>query len=208
MENFPKKRVWFLITILLFLGMILFTIRAGKSHFWDLYPRPSLESITRSSLQSVREENRLTVFMARYVAVSTASEQHFGLSARKTLIMPGNVRYEVNLAALTPKDLHWDNDRHLLTVDLPPLEISQPEVDMAAVREYDSGGVLMALTDAEQQLDSANRKAAIEDLSRQARNNLSMKLANEAACRAVEQAFSMPLKAAGVSAKVEVRFRN
>lgn len=66
----------------------------------------------------------------------------------------------------------------------------------------------MALTDAEQQLDSANRKAAIEDLSRQARNNLSMKLANEAACRAVERAFSMPLKSVGVTANVEVRFRN
>lgn len=203
-----KKRVWFLATILLFLAMILFAIRAGKRNFLDFYTRPSLESITSSSLQAVREENRLTVFMARYVAVSTSSEQHFGFSARKTLIMPGNVRYEVNLAALTPKDLHWDNDSHLLTVDLPPLEISQPEVDMAAIREYDSGGMLMALTDAEQQLDSANRKAAIEDLSRQARNNLSMKLANDAACRAVEQAFLMPLKAAGVSAKVEVRFRN
>ncbi|MFT8737086.1 MAG: DUF4230 domain-containing protein [Zymomonas mobilis] len=208
MTTTSKKWLWFFATILLFLLIILFAIRLGTRNFLDFYSRPSLETVTSSSLQSIREENRLTVFMARYVAVSTSSEQHFGFSARKTLIMPGNVRYEVNLAALSPHDLKWDNDRHLLTVSLPPIEISQPEVDMASLREYDSGGMLMALTDAEQQLDSANRKAAIEDLSRQARNNLSMKLANEAACRAVERAFLMPLKSAGLTANVEVRFRS
>ncbi|MFT9099494.1 MAG: DUF4230 domain-containing protein [Zymomonas mobilis subsp. pomaceae] len=202
-----KKLFWPCAVIMLLAFAFLF-MKPMASHFFMARQMPNIATITRSSLQSVREENRLTIFIARYVAVSTASEQRFGFSAKKTLIMPGTVRYEVNMAEITPQDLRWDNDRHLLTVYLPPVEIAQPEVDMTAIREYDSGGVLMALTDAERQLDSANRNAAIADLSRQARNSLSMRLAGDAACRAVERAFLMPLKAAGITANVEARFRN
>jgi hypothetical protein len=66
------------------------------------------------------------------------------------------------------------------------------------VREYGQGGVLMALTDAEKQLDAANRKAGQAELVAQAHDPLPMKLAADAARSAIERSFAMPLKAAGV----------
>ncbi|WP_380878674.1 hypothetical protein ACFB49_18050 [Sphingomonas sp. DBB INV C78] len=167
---------------------------------------PDPVTIAVASLDSMREQNRLTVFAARYVAVVTSTQSRFGLSAKKTLIMPGNVRYEVDLAALDLKDVRWDAAAKRLSVTLPPPILAGPEVDMAAIREYDGGGMLMALSDAETALDAANRKAGQAELLRQARGELPMRLARDAARRAVERNFAMPLKAAGLDASVAVRF--
>ena len=57
-------------------------------------------AIADATLLSVREQGRLTVFAARFVAIVTASESRLGLTARKTLIMPGTVRYGVDLSRL------------------------------------------------------------------------------------------------------------
>lgn len=167
---------------------------------------PDPVSIASGSLESMREQNRLTVFAARYVAVVTSTQRRFGFSAQKTLIMPGNVRYEVDLAALDRKDVRWDAEAKRLSVTLPPPVVAGPEVDMAAIREYDGGGVLMAVSDAEKQLDAANRRAGQAELLRQARAPLPMKLARDAARRAVERNFAMPLQAAGLDVTVAVRF--
>ena len=40
----------------------------------------------------------MVAFTGRFVAVVTARETRFGLTARKTLIMPGSVRYGIDLA--------------------------------------------------------------------------------------------------------------
>lgn len=168
---------------------------------------PDPETIVSASLQGMREQNRLSTFAARYVAVVTSTEQRLGVfSAKKTLIMPGMVRYEVDLAKLGRKDLKWNADSHTLTVTLPPVEVVGPQVDLNAVKEYDGGGILLALTDAGRQLDEANRKAAQAELLRQAKAPLPMKLARDATRRAIERSFALPLRAAGLDAKVEARF--
>ncbi|MDX3884595.1 MAG: DUF4230 domain-containing protein [Sphingomonas sp.] len=167
---------------------------------------PDPVSIASASLESMREQNRLVVFAARYVAVVTSTQSRFGLSARKTLIMPGNVRYEIDLGALSPRDVRWNAATRRLTVTLPPPAVAGPEVDMAAIREYDGGGVLMALSDAGTALDAANRKAAQAELLRQAKGALPMRLARDAGRRAVERSFAMPLAAAGLDPAVTVRF--
>lgn len=168
---------------------------------------PDPETIAEASLQGMREQNRLSTFAARYVAVVTSRQQRLGvLSARKTLIMPGMVRYEVDLAKLGPGDLAWDAAGNVLTVTLPPVEVVGPQVDLNAIREYDEGGVLMRLTDVETTLDAANRRAAQAELMRQARAPLPMRLARDATRRAVERSFALPLRAAGLDARVEVRF--
>lgn len=167
---------------------------------------PDPVSIASASLESMREQNRLTVFAARYVAVVTSTQKRFGLSAQKTLIMPGNVRYEVDLGALDQKDVRWNAETKQLFVTLPPPAVAGPEVDMAAVREYDGGGVLIALSDAGAQLDAANRRAGQAELLRQARGEVPTRLARDAARRAVERNFAMPLVAAGLDVRVAVRF--
>jgi len=173
-----------------------------KSRF--LAPDPV--TIASSSLQGLREQNRLSTFAARYVAVVTSKQSRVGLSAEKTMIMPGMVRYEVDLAKLQQRNVSWDAANNRLTVTLPPIEIVGPDIDLGAIREYSGGGILMRLTNVEEQLDGANRKAGQAELLRQAREEMPMRLAREATRRAVERSFAMPLKAAGLDAQVAVYF--
>lgn len=173
-----------------------------------LFRGPDPESVVNSSLESMRAQNRLVPFVARFVAVTSSRQDRFGmLSAERTLILPGTVRYELDLAKLERDDLGWNEATKTLSVRLPDIEIAGPEVDLKAVREYGSAGILGAITDAEDRLDSANRGLAVVDLRKQAAGEVPMRLAREAARAAVERSFAMPLKAAGIDdAKVVARF--
>jgi hypothetical protein len=193
------------------LGLVLLVALMIGAGIWFGLSRnravpPTPETVAAASLQGLREQNRLVPFAARFVAVVTSTQTRFGLSARKTMIMPGTVRYELDLARLQQSDLGWDEASRTLTVRLPGIELSGPEVDMAGIKEYDSGGVLMALTNAEQALDQANRAAAQRQLVAQAREAAPLGLAREAARKAVERSFAMPLAAAGIEATVKARF--
>jgi hypothetical protein len=166
------------------------------------------ETVVAASLQGLQEQNVLVPFTARYVAVVTSTQSRLGLSAKKTLIMPGTVRYELDLGKLKQSDLDWDAATNALTVTLPPLRLAGPEIDIDAISEFRDGEILLTLTDAEQTLDAANRKRAQEELIKQAKGATPMRLAQGAARAAVEQSFAMPLKAAGIDAKVTARFAN
>jgi hypothetical protein len=191
------------------LAALVLAIGAG---FWFLgdtikspFRGPDPVTVAQASLQGLREQNRLSTFAARYVAVVTSKQSRLGLSAEKTLIMPGMVRYEVDLAKLQ-QSLSWDAANNRLTILLPPLEVIGPDVDLDGIREYSEGGLLMRFTDVESQLDAANRKAGQQELIRQARGPAPMKLARDATRRAIERSFAMPLKAAGLDARVAVYF--
>ena len=172
-----------------------------------LFGGPDPKVIASSSLESMRAQNRLVAFVARYVSVTSAKTSRLGFSAERTLILPGDVRYEVDLARLQEKDVQWDAGTSTLTVRLPDVEVAGPEVDLAAAREYGEGGLLGAVTNVEGRLDSANRAAAVADLRKQASAEVPMRLAREAARSAIERSFAMPLKAAGFAdAKVVARF--
>jgi hypothetical protein len=172
----------------------------------ELNPDPV--TVAAASLQAVREQAVLVPFAARFVAVVTSEQHRFGFSAKKTLIMPGMVRYELDLAALRQGDLFWDKATRTLTVSLPPLKVSAPQVDLRSIQTYGEGGVLMALTDVGTQLDAANKGAGQAELMRQAQDALPMRLARDAARRAIERSFAMPLKAAGIEATVTAKFRS
>ena len=167
---------------------------------------PDPVTVATASLQAVREQAVLTPFAARFVAVVTSEQQRFLLSAKRTLILPGLVRYELDLARLQQRDLAWNGATHTLTVTLPPLAVTVPAIDLRSVQSYGEGGVLMALTDAQVMLDQANREAGEHELERQAHEPLPMKLAHDAARNAVERSFAMPLKAAGIDATVVAKF--
>ena len=164
------------------------------------------ETVVAASLQGLQEQNVLVPFTARYVAVVTSTQSRLGLSAKKTMIMPGTVRYELDLGKLKQSDLDWNAATNALTVTLPPLRLAGPEIDIDAISEYRDGEILLTLTDAERTLDAANRKRAQEELIAQAKGATPMRLAQGAARTAVEQSFAMPLKAAGIDAKVTARF--
>lgn len=199
------RRFTFVLPALL-IGLVLGGLLVAGIRMSSWFGGPDPETVASGTLQSVREQARLTPMTGRFVAVVTSTRSRFGLRARKTLIMPGLVRYELDLAKIGQDDVRWDDDSQTLSVTLPPLEIAGPEIDLNQVQEYDEGGILMALTDAEQALDQANRQQAQRELMGQARQPVPMRLARDAAKRAVARSFAMPLRAAGFEASVEVRF--
>jgi hypothetical protein len=194
-------------------GLLAIVVLAVGGGFWFLgdtikkqFAGPSPVTVAQASLEGLREQNRLSTFAARFVAVVTSKQTRLGLTAEKTLIMPGMVRYEVDLSKLQQSNLSWDASGNRLTITLPPVEVVGPEIDINNTREYGAGGLLMSLTDVEDKLDDANRKAGQAELVRQAREEMPMKLAREATRRAVERSFTMPLKAVGLNATVDVYF--
>jgi hypothetical protein len=152
-----------LIIIALLLGLL---IGLGSGLADRIFGGPDPKTISTASLESMRAQNRLIAFVARYVAVVSSEQERLGglVSSERTLILPGDVRYELDLSKLQPRDVAWDASAHTLRVRLPEIEIAGPDVDLTAVREYGGGGVLSSLTNANQQLDQANRARAVADL--------------------------------------------
>lgn len=174
--------------------------------FRSLRDGPAPETVASASLQGLREQNRLSAFAANYAAVVTSEQRRFGLSARKTLIMQGLVRYEVDLAKLTRDDVRWDAATRTLRVRIPPIETAPPQIDLQSLQEYGEGGVLRTLTDVDAVLDAANRDKGLAELARQAKGPVPMRLARDAFKRAIRQNFEAPLRAVGLDAKVETYF--
>ncbi len=148
------------IVVALILGVLL-GVTTGIAD--RIFGGPNPKTIASASLESMRAQNRLTVFAARYVSVVTSQQQRLGglINSERTLILPGDVRYELDLAQLQPKDVSWDGSSHTLTVKLPEIEVAGPDIDINSVKEYGGGGVLSALTDANEQLDQTNRDRAV-----------------------------------------------
>jgi Protein of unknown function (DUF4230) len=191
------KQIWLIV-----LSLILATL--GAMMWIKRSVSPPVETVVASSLKSLQEQNRLSAFAARFVTVVTSRKEQLGFAAEKTLIMPAMVRYEVDLAKLRQDDLVWDASAKTLTITLPPIELSGPEFDLTATREYGSGAVLMTLTDVERLLDQSNRAKAKADVIAQAQAPTMITLARDATARAITNNFALPLRAAGVDAIVKV----
>lgn len=187
---------------ILFIFMIWWAVDGFRS--WRDGPSP--ETIASASLTGIREQNRLSAFAANYAAVVTSEQQRFGLSAKKTLIMQGLVRYEVDMAKLTDDDVRWDASNSTLRVRIPAIETAPPQIDMNSIQEYGENGILRAFTNVDDILDDANRAKGQAELVRQAQGPVPMKLARDAFKRAIAQNFQVPLRAAGLEAKVETYF--
>ena len=205
-SRLKKPAVIAAIVVALIIGLVI-GITTGIAD--RIFGGPNPKTIATASLQSMRAQNRLTVFAARYVSVVSSEQQRLGglVSSQRTLILPGDVRYELDLSKLQSGDVAWDGSSHTLKVKLPEIEVAGPDVDINAVKEYGGGGVLSALTNANQQLDQANRDRALQDLRKQATAKVPMQLARQSARAAIERSFAMPLAAAGFTdVKVVARF--
>ena len=201
-----KPVVFAMIAVALILGVMV-GVTTGIAD--RIFGGPDPKTIATASLESMRAQNRLIAFVARYVSVTSSTQERLGglVNSERTLILPGDVRYEIDLARLEPNDVSWDGASSTLRVRLPEIEIAGPDVDLAAAREYGEGGVLSALTNDDEQLDQANRARAVADLRKQAAADVPMRLAREAARQAVQRSFAMPLMAAGFKdVKVVARF--
>lgn len=183
------------------LALIIFGLTFGGAYYYQQSMNKKLggqvQSIATTSLQGLREEKRLTVFAESFTAL---------VGGEPTIIMPGLVRYEVDLTKVQPRDVKWNDKSRTLNVVLPPLILTGPEVDTESIRQVGEGGVLTVLTDAEATLDSASLKRGQDDVLKQAKGEVPMSLARDAGRKAIERSFAMPLRAAGIKAAVLATF--
>lgn len=119
-------------------------------------------------------------------------------------IAPFSVAYMVDLSRVDRSRLRWNSDKHILYVELPPLTVEEPAVDMRRARSKQSGAVIsracglaMQKQVADRLSNKAGERAHRADYLLRAQNSARIRVAN---------LLRATLAAAGVGA-TEVRVR-
>ncbi len=160
-----------------------------------------------TSLNAFEKANRLTVFSAQLSPVVSADDVRiFGmLKARQIAVIPARVNYTVDLSRIGAKRMQWNAAAKRLTVTLPPIELSPPNLDEGQA-QYLREGVWIG-REAQAKLTRDNTLLAERQAAEQARNPVLLGLAKSAAKDAVRQNLEIPLGVAGYSdVSVSVRF--
>lgn len=194
------------------LGAILFGAAFGGAYYYERQGGEKLagdvQAIAVAATGGLQEQGRLTPFVARLVAVvTTRGSEGAGFGATRTLLIPGLVRYGLDLKKIRTQNVTWNADLGMLGIMLPPLEVGAPQLDMQAVMIYGPNGAPTALADAEAVIEDATQGRSMAELARLARGEAPMRLARDAARAEVEAAFAMSLHAQGVKVgKITAKF--
>lgn len=151
-----------------------------------------------ATLTAFEKQNSLTVFSAELAPVVSAEDSRLlGLvNSRQVAVIPARVDYTLDLSEMDASRLDWNEEKKVLTVRLPPLKASKPNLDEARA-QYLREGVWIS-RDAQDNLSRKNTQAAEKLALEQAVNPVLNGLAQAAAKDAVRQNLAIPLEAAGV----------
>merc|ERR1712173_155471 len=127
------------------------------------------------------------------------------LRSRQATIVPASVEYRLDLSGMERGDFVWDEAGDRLTVTLPQIQTSRPNIDEGAARVFTEGAYITR--DAAQDLARNNSQQAERKASAFAKNPEILALARQAAKDAVRQNLAIPLQIAGYGdVTVAVRF--
>lgn len=163
-----------------------------------------------SAMLAFEKQNSLVVFASRFEVVAESEyEQSVGpitvRRVRQAAIIPASIDYRLDLSGMDASDFDWDEESQTLSVTLPQIQTSQPNLDEAQARIFTEG--LFNTGGSQQQLSESNSRIAVEKAQAFARNGEILGLARSAAREAVRQNLAVPLQVAGYEqARVEVRF--
>lgn len=188
------------------------TLFAGASALaawasWQAWGPQDLGDPLATSLAAFEQQNRLTVFSAQLSpVVASDDERLFGvLKTRQVAVIPARVEYTLDLDKVRRQDMAWDAERKRLSVVLPPLAVTRPNLDEARA-QYLREGVWIT-REAQDKLTRDNTRLAEIQVAQQAANPVLMNLARTAAKQAVTQNLTIPLRVAGYGdVTVAVRF--
>ena len=191
------------------LGLLIIAVNValGGWLLWRAFGPQDLGDPLATSLVAFERQNRLTVFSAQLApVVSSEDERAFGLlKSRQIAVIPARVDYTLDLSQMTRARLAWNAEASTLTVTLPPLTVSRPNLDEARA-QYLREGVWITRT-AQDQLTRNNTRLAEQQAVQQAANPVLFDLARSAARAAVQQNLAIPLQVAGYdNVTVTVRF--
>lgn len=179
---------------------------------WEKWGPQENGDIVATSMLAFERQNALTVFSSRFdvvaESVSTPAVGPFdveALQSRQAMIVPATVEYRLDLSEMDRGDFIWDEASQTLSVTLPDLNISPPNLNEAEARYFTDG--LYVSRDASVSLSRNNSRQAQERANDFARNAEVMSLARSAARDAVRQNLAIPLQVAGFGeVNVQVRF--
>ncbi len=186
----------------LFAGALALAVWA----LWRAFGPAQLGDPVATSLLAFEKQNRLTVFSAQVAPVVAADDERlFGmLKSRQVAVIPARVDYVIDLSAMDRRRMNWDAATHRLSVTLPPLRLSPPNLDEARAR-YLREGVWIG-REAQAKLTRDNTLLAERMAAEQAANPVLMGLARAAAKDAIRQNLAIPLQVAGYGdVQVDVR---
>lgn len=198
----PRKGLLAGVQQVLLAGLLALSAWLG----WQAYAPKHGDPIA-ASLAAFEKANRLTVFSAQLAPVVSADDvRAYGiLKSRQVAVIPARVDYSVDLSRLDPSRLTWDAATQKLTVTLPPIQVSAPNLDEAHA-QYLREGVWIT-GDAQAKLTRDNTLRAGQLAAEQAQSPVLLGLAQDSARGAMRQNLAVPLKVAGYdNVTVEVRF--
>ena len=127
------------------------------------------------------------------------------LESRQAAIIPATVEYRLDLSTMDRDRFAWDAGSETLSVVLPALRISRPNLDEAAQTTFTEGTYVTR--DASTDLARNNSQQAERKAAAFAKNPEVLALARQAAKDAVRQNLTIPLQMAGYGdVTVNVRF--
>lgn len=163
-----------------------------------------------SAMLAFEKQNTLNVFSSRFEVVAESEDTRGVLGvpvlrSRQAAIIPATVEYRLDLSGMDRDQFRWNPEAERLTVVLPPLRVSRPNLDEAAARVFTDGAFVTR--DASLDLARNNSEQAERRALAFAKNPEVLRLAREAARQAVRQNLAIPLQVAGYGdVTVDVRF--
>lgn len=164
---------------------------------WQLWRPAPIGDPLATSLVAFSKQDRLTVFSAELAPVVASDDSRlFGLvTSHQVAVIPARVDYAIDLGKVGRDRMRWDVASRTLTVRLPVLEVTRPNLDEARA-QYLREGVWITRA-AQDKLTRDNTKLAEQLAVEQAANPVLMGLARSAAKDAIRQNLAIPLQVAG-----------
>ena len=187
--------------------LFILTMALAAFFAWKAYGPEDHGDPLATSLIAFQKQNRLTVFSAQLAPVVSSDDSRFfgTITSKQVAVIPARVDYTVNIAAVDRSRMAWDEQKHTLSVRLPPLDIGPPNLDEGRAQYLREG--IWITRDAQDKLTRDNTRLAEGQAIEQARNPVLMDLARAAAKDAVRQNLAIPLQVAGYGdVTVNVRF--
>ena len=178
--------------------------------WWRAYFHQEEGDPVASAMLAFEKQNSLIVFASRFEVVAESKyEQTIATipvrRVRQAMIVPATVEYRLDLSAMEASDFAWDETTSTLTVTLPQLQTSTPNIDEANARLFTEG--LLNTGGSQQMLSTSNSQIAQEKAAAFAKKPEVLGLARAAAKDAVRQNLAVPLQVAGFdAARIEVQF--
>lgn len=189
------------------LAVIAFNVALAVFLLWRAFGPADHGDPIATSLTAFEKANRLTVFSAQLApVVSAEDERGYGLlKSRQIAVIPARVDYTLDLARLDAGRFNWDEAGKTLTVTLPALELSKPNLDEGRAQYLREG--IWITGPAQAKLTRDNTLLAERQAAEQAANPQLLEMARGAAKQAVAQNLAVPLQTAGYpDMTVTVRF--